>query len=113
MVHLLRHGEVHNPHRLLYGRMPGYHLSALGRRMADIAAEHLGDHDVTHVVTSPLERARETAAPIAAAHGLEVVFDERVVEVLVRPDARRVPGVAAVLSGLREESGRREGTLGT
>ena len=80
VVHLLRHGEVHNPHRILYGRLDGYHLSGLGRRMADIAAEHLGDHDVTHLVSSPLERARETAAPIADAHGLEVTIDERVVE---------------------------------
>ena len=80
VVHLLRHGEVHNPHRLLYGRMPGYHLSELGRRMADLAAEHLGDHDITHLVSSPLERAQETAAPIADAHGLEVHLDDRVIE---------------------------------
>jgi broad specificity phosphatase PhoE len=80
VVHLLRHGEVFNPHRILYGRLPGYHLSDLGRRMADLAAEHLGDHDVVHVVSSPLERARETAAPVAEAHGLEVHVDERVVE---------------------------------
>ncbi len=80
VVHLLRHGEVHNPHRLLYGRMPGYHLSALGRRMADLAADHLGDHDVVHVVSSPLERARETAAPVAQSHDVEVVLEERVVE---------------------------------
>lgn len=80
VVHLLRHGEVHNPHRILYGRLPGYHLSDLGRRMADLAADHLGDHDVVHVVSSPLERARETAAPLAEAHGLEVSVDERVVE---------------------------------
>jgi broad specificity phosphatase PhoE len=80
VVHLLRHGEVHNPHRLLYGRMPGYHLSELGRRMADLAAEHLGDHDITHLVSSPLERAQETAAPIADAHGLEVTLDPRVIE---------------------------------
>jgi broad specificity phosphatase PhoE len=80
VVHLLRHGEVYNPHRILYGRMPGYHLSGLGRRMAELAAEHLGDHDVTHVVSSPLERARETAAPIAEEHGLEVTSDERVIE---------------------------------
>jgi broad specificity phosphatase PhoE len=80
VVHLLRHGEVHNPHRILYGRLPGYHLSALGRRMADLAAEHLADHDVSHVVSSPLERARETAAPIAEAHAVEVQLDERVLE---------------------------------
>ena len=53
VVHLLRHGEVHNPHRILYGRLDGYHLSDLGRRMADLAAEHLGDHDVTHLVVEP------------------------------------------------------------
>jgi broad specificity phosphatase PhoE len=80
VVHLLRHGEVHNPHRILYGRLPGYHLSELGRRMADTAAEHLADHDVVHLVSSPLERARETAAPMADAHGLDVQLDERVVE---------------------------------
>ena len=80
VVHLLRHGEVHNPHRILYGRLAGYHLSDLGRRMADLAAEHLGDHDVVHVVSSPLERARETAAPVAEAHGLEVAVDDRVIE---------------------------------
>jgi broad specificity phosphatase PhoE len=80
VVHLLRHGEVHNPHRLLYGRMPGYHLSALGRRMADLAAEHLADHDITHLVSSPLERARETAEPLADALGLEVTLDPRVIE---------------------------------
>lgn len=79
-VHLLRHGEVHNPGRVLYGRLPGYHLSDLGRRMADLAAEHLADHDVVHVVSSPLERAQETAAPIAAAHDVQVTVDERVVE---------------------------------
>jgi broad specificity phosphatase PhoE len=80
VVHLLRHGEVHNPHRILYGRLAGYHLSELGRRMADLAADHLGDHDITHLVSSPLERARETAVPIAESHGLEVTLDERVVE---------------------------------
>ncbi|HSO63738.1 MAG TPA: histidine phosphatase family protein [Ornithinibacter sp.] len=80
VVHLLRHGEVHNPHRILYGRLAGYHLSALGREMADLAAEHLGDHDITHMVASPLERARETAAPIAEEHGLDVTLDERVIE---------------------------------
>jgi broad specificity phosphatase PhoE len=80
VVHLLRHGEVHNPHRVLYGRLPGYHLSELGRRMADRAAEHLADHDLVHLVSSPLERARETAAPVADAHGLAVHVDDRLVE---------------------------------
>ena len=65
VVHLLRHGEVDNPERILYGRLPHYRLSELGRRMATMAADHLADHDITLVVASPLQRAQETAAPVA------------------------------------------------
>jgi broad specificity phosphatase PhoE len=80
VVHLMRHGEVANPDGILYGRLPGYHLSDLGRRMADRVAEHLSGRDVTHVVASPLERAQETAEPIAKAHGLGLATDERLIE---------------------------------
>ena len=55
VVHLVRHGQVENPRRVLYGRLPGYHLSDVGRAMADRIAEHLAAADVTHVVSSPLE----------------------------------------------------------
>jgi broad specificity phosphatase PhoE len=92
VVHLVRHGEVHNPDRILYGRLPEFHLSELGREMADLVAAHLADHDVTHVVSSPLERARETAAPIAAAHGLEVELDERALEAENAFEGRAVAG---------------------
>lgn len=80
VVHLLRHGEVDNPEGVLYGRLPGYHLSELGRKMADRVAEYLADHDIAHVVSSPLERAQETAAPLARVHDLEVTVDERLIE---------------------------------
>lgn len=80
IVHLLRHGEVHNPEKILYGRLPGYHLSDVGRKMADRAAEYFAARDVAAVVASPLERAQETAAPVAAAHGLQVGTDERIIE---------------------------------
>ncbi|MFH9015979.1 histidine phosphatase family protein [Streptomyces sp. NPDC017943] len=80
VVHLMRHGEVANPDGILYGRLPGYHLSDLGRRMADRVAEHLSGRDVTYVVASPLERAQETAEPIAKAHGLNLATDERLIE---------------------------------
>lgn len=79
-VHVIRHGEVHNPEKLLYGRLPGYHLSELGRQMAQVAADHLVGHDVTHLVSSPLERAQETIAPLAERTGLPVATDERVIE---------------------------------
>jgi broad specificity phosphatase PhoE len=80
VVHLLRHGEVHNPEAVLYGRRDGYHLSDLGVQMADKVAAAMTDRDITHVRSSPLERAQETAAPTALAHGVEVVTDERVIE---------------------------------
>jgi len=80
VVHLMRHGEVHNPQRVLYGRLPGYHLSDLGRQMAETVARHLADHDVVRVVASSLERAQETAAAVAAPHDLAVATDDRVIE---------------------------------
>jgi broad specificity phosphatase PhoE len=79
-VHLLRHGEVHNPQGILYGRSSGYHLSERGRKMAERIADRIGDRDITHIVSSPLERAQETAAPLAAARGLSVDLDDRVIE---------------------------------
>ncbi|OWA06401.1 hypothetical protein B9W68_18225 [Streptomyces sp. CS227] len=80
VVHLMRHGEVENPSGILYGRLPGYHLSELGRKMADRVAEHLAGRDITHVVASPLERAQETATPVAQAHGVELGSDARLIE---------------------------------
>ena len=80
VVHLLRHGEVHNPTGIMYGRLAGYHLSERGRAMAEKVAAELSTRDVRAIVSSPLERARETAEPIAEALGLEVHLDERLTE---------------------------------
>lgn len=80
VVHLLRHGEVHNPDGILYGRRPGFHLSERGRSMADTVAEAIKDRDIVHLISSPLERAQETSAPLAAVRGLTPVLDERVIE---------------------------------
>ncbi len=80
IVHLLRHGEVHNPDKILYGRLPGFKLSDRGQRQALTVAEAVAKHDITHVVASPLQRAQETAAPIAAAHRLDVDTDDRLIE---------------------------------
>ncbi len=84
-VHLLRHGEVHNPDGVLYGRLPGFRLSERGIAMAERVAAHLAGgggerRDVVHVVASPLQRAQETAAPIAAAFGLPIAADEHLLE---------------------------------
>lgn len=85
-VHLMRHGEVHNPEGVLYGRLPGYVLSDLGHQMAQQVADFLAGKrgekraDIARVVASPLERAQQTAQPIAAAFGLEIATDERIIE---------------------------------
>jgi broad specificity phosphatase PhoE len=79
-VHLLRHGEVYNPDKVLYGRLPDFHLSESGRAMAEAAARAVTGRDVVLVVASPLERAQETAAPIAAVFDLEVTTDDRLIE---------------------------------
>ena len=81
-VHLLRHGEVFNPEGVLYGRLPGYGLSDRGQEMARRVAKHLVEQgrDVVRVVASPLQRAQETAAPIAAGFGLDLATDDRLIE---------------------------------
>lgn len=81
-LHLVRHGEVHNPERLLYERIPGYGLSEAGRGMARAAAEHVRDtgRPVTRLVCSPLQRTRESSEPFAELFGLEPELDERVIE---------------------------------
>ncbi|HEY2765246.1 MAG TPA: histidine phosphatase family protein [Pseudonocardiaceae bacterium] len=80
LVHLLRHGEVHNPGKILYGRLPGFRLSGRGVRQAELVAAQLCDHDVVHVVASPLQRAQQTAEPISALHGLDLATDEGLIE---------------------------------
>jgi broad specificity phosphatase PhoE len=79
-VHVIRHGEVYNPTKILYGRLPDFHLSELGTQMAKADAAALANHDVTHVVASPLERAQETAEPIAAQFKLDIATDTRLIE---------------------------------
>ena len=71
-VYLVRHGEVYNPKKVLYGRMPGYHLSSRGRSMAAVTSQFFEGRDVTYLAASPLERAQETAEPIAEVTGCEV-----------------------------------------
>ncbi|WP_026534225.1 histidine phosphatase family protein [Arthrobacter sp. H14] len=101
IVHMLRHGEVHNPDRLLYGRLPEFHLSELGRKMAERAADEFkkradAGSDIVYIVSSPLTRAQETAAPTAEMLGLGVVTDDRIIEA-----KNRFEGIAVTRAELR------------
>jgi broad specificity phosphatase PhoE len=89
-VHLVRHGEVFNPEKVLYGRLPGYRLSELGEQMAQRVGEHLAGCDVTHLVASPLERAQQTARPLAALRGLEIHSDANLLEATNVFEGKRV-----------------------
>ena len=81
VVHLMRHGQVHNPEGVLYGRLPGFGLSELGHDMAARLAGYWKGAPLTHLRCSPLQRARETLAPTADLFPqLDVVIDERVIE---------------------------------
>jgi broad specificity phosphatase PhoE len=80
IVHLMRHGEVHNPEGVLYGRLPEYFLSDLGHEMAKAAADFLSKNEIIHLVASPLERAQQTAEPLSKLLEVEITTDERVIE---------------------------------
>lgn len=82
VVHLLRHGHVHNPEKVLYGRLPGFRLSDTGQAMARAVADDLRARgvDIRRVVASPLQRAQETARPIAEAYGLKIDTEPRIIE---------------------------------
>ncbi len=79
-VHVLRHGEVFNPEKILYGRLPGYKLSDLGLKMAERAADFFADKHISLVVSSPLERAQQTALPTAKKHNLDIESDDLLIE---------------------------------
>jgi broad specificity phosphatase PhoE len=98
VIHLLRHGEVDNPTGILYGRLPGFRLSEAGEAMAEKAARWFVGRDVTHLVSSPLERARQTAQPIADLLDLPVEIDERLIEAGNAFEGRRFAGGQGVLS---------------
>lgn len=92
-VHLVRHGEVFNPDKILYGRLPGFHLSDRGRAQAVDAAAwlvgRLGER-IVHLRCSPLDRAQETVAPLAERTGVDVQIDDRLIEAGNKLEGQRV-----------------------
>src|SRR5262245_30645543 len=81
LILFVRHGQTPTTGTLLPGRARGLHLSDEGQRQADLAAKRVAElKQVDAVYSSPLERARETAAPIAAACGLKVQVERGLLE---------------------------------
>lgn len=102
-IHLVRHGEVFNPQGVLYGRLPGYGLSDLGRRMAQAAADDLvaRGRPVRLLVSSPLQRTQQSAEPIAEAFALEPQLDDRVIEPENRFEGLKMHGRESALRDVR------------
>lgn len=94
-IHLVRHGQVHNPQGVIYGRLPGFHLSERGKLQAKATSDHLKHRQIGAIHASPLERAQETAAVIAEPHGLDVQTDPRLLE-----SGTTLEGVARTLVGI-------------
>ncbi|GAA1808891.1 histidine phosphatase family protein [Agromyces neolithicus] len=102
-IHLVRHGEVFNPQGVLYGRLPGYGLSDLGRLMAKAAADDLvaRDRPVAALISSPLQRTQQSAEPVGAAFGLEPTLDDRVIEPVNHFEGKRMRGPGGALRDIR------------
>jgi broad specificity phosphatase PhoE len=102
-IHLVRHGEVFNPQGVLYGRLPGYGLSDLGREMAEAAAKDLVSRGraVGALVSSPLQRTQQSAEPIAAAFDLEPTLDDRIIGPTNRFEGMRMHGRESALRDVR------------
>jgi broad specificity phosphatase PhoE len=100
VIHLLRHGKVHNPGNILYGRLPNYRLAASGRAMAAGVADYLAGSDVSYLAASSLQRAQETAAPLGVAFGLPTVTDDRIIEA-----ANDFEGQSFTLNSIRSRKG--------
>jgi len=80
-VYLIRHADVENPNKVLYGHLDGFPLSAQGRAQAALLGERLAGSGIRRIVSSPLERAQETAGFIARRlHGVEVEIDSELRE---------------------------------
>lgn len=81
-IYLVRHGEVHNPEKILYGRIPGYKLSERGRNQAAKLGKFLSNRPVRAIYVSPLERTKETAAIVASfLPPAPISYDDRLLEV--------------------------------
>lgn len=96
MIYLVRHGEA----AASWGDHPNPGLSELGHQQADAVAKQFTAHDINHVVSSPMQRCRETAAPYEALSGISALVEPRVSEVGTPSDVEdRVSWLQAIMSG--------------
>ena len=71
---------MNNPQHILYGTLDGFGLTERGHQMAQAVAEFFKTSKVSAIVSSPLQRTRESAQPLVSQTGLELTVDQRVIE---------------------------------
>ena len=80
LLHFVRHGEVHNPDGILYGRLDGFGLSKRGSDMAARSASALATRPLKRIISSPLQRTIESAKPLSTQLGIDIEIDDRLIE---------------------------------
>ncbi len=96
-IHFIRHGEVHNPQQILYGRLPEYRLSENGQQQARAAGAFMGTRPLAAIFSSPQPRTQETAGYIAQHHPeLIVTVDQRLDEIHSPYQGRPLSELAAM-----------------
>ncbi len=82
VTHWVRHGEVENPKKILPGRLPGFHLSANGKKQAQQTAIYLKHYPIRSMYTSPMDRCLETARVIQQTIGkLPIITEPNLTEI--------------------------------
>lgn len=97
VVHLVRHGEVYNPDKILYGRLPGWHLSERGQRQAAATASSFEGHDIRYFACSPLQRTQETSRPFTEVIGTKPNLDEDLLEAGNSFEGLHIKGIDSAL----------------
>ncbi|EEB63912.1 phosphoglycerate mutase family protein [Corynebacterium amycolatum SK46] len=97
VVHLVRHGEVYNPDKILYGRLPGWHLSERGQRQAAATASSFEGHDIRYFACSPLQRTQETSRPFTEVIGTKPNLDEDLLEAGNTFEGLHIKGIDSAL----------------
>lgn len=97
VVHLVRHGEVYNPDKILYGRLPGWHLSERGQRQAAATASSFEGHDIRYFACSPLQRTQETSRPFTEVIGTKPNLDKDLLEAGNTFEGLHIKGIDSAL----------------
>ena len=96
-LYLMRHGEVHNPTQVLYGRMPDFYLSETGKQQAHAAGKWLQDKNISTIYCSPMERTQQTAGIVAEYQkSLTPQHDERIIEINTPHEGRPITELEAM-----------------